>query len=188
MILFLTNNYKVTKPLTLWLKRKDKVIIYDKKLSLQKLKKINPSLIISYNYQHIIKKEILKKYKIINLHISYLPFNRGADPNIWSFIENTKKGVSIHYIDEKIDTGDIIAQKRVTLSKKDNLKNTYKKLHFHIQMLFKSKYNHLTKIKPKKQKNGTIHYKKDLIKYSNCINYEIPIEKILECINENRKN
>ncbi|MCL0081308.1 hypothetical protein M1N64_03665 [Peptococcaceae bacterium] len=44
--------------------------------------------------------------RAINLHISFLPWNRGADPNFWSFIENAPVGVSIHYLDEGIDTGD----------------------------------------------------------------------------------
>ena len=43
------------------------------------------------------------KRPIVNLHISYLPFNRGSHPNYWSFVENTPKGVSIHEIDEQIE-------------------------------------------------------------------------------------
>ena len=188
MILFLTNNFKITKPLYLWLLKKNKVLLYDKKITLKQLKKLNPELIISYNYKYIIKSEIIKKYKIINLHISYLPYNRGADPNIWSFIENTPKGVTIHYIDEGIDTGDIIIQKKVALNTNMSLKTSYKKLHLHIQMLFKANFNRLFKIKPKKQQKGTIHYKKDLVTIQNCIDYNKKIKQVLECIDENRKN
>lgn len=69
--------------------------------------------IISYGYRHIIPEEIIKKTKnpIINLHISYLPFNRGSHPNYWSFKEKTPKGVTIHFIDKGIDTGPILCQK-----------------------------------------------------------------------------
>jgi methionyl-tRNA formyltransferase len=163
MILFLTNNYTVTKPLILWLKKKDKVMVYNKKLTLRELKKINPDLIISYNYQYIIKKNILNKYKIINLHISYLPYNRGAHPNFWAYVENTPVGVSIHYIDSGIDTGDIITQKKVVINKEETLKSSYKKLHFNIQLLFKSIFNKIDKIIPKQQKvKGTFHLSKDL--------------------------
>ena len=58
--------------------------------------------IISFGYRHIIKEDIIDKFinKIINLHISYLPYNKGADPNLWSYLENTPKGVTIHYIDK----------------------------------------------------------------------------------------
>ena len=50
---------------------------------------------------------------MINLHISYLPYNKGAHPNFWSWVKNTPKGVSIHLISEKIDAGDIIFQKKL---------------------------------------------------------------------------
>ena len=59
MILFLTNNIEVTKPLLIWLKNRDNVIVWDKKIDLALLNKINADLIISYNYRYIIKKDIL---------------------------------------------------------------------------------------------------------------------------------
>ena len=45
-------------------------------------------LIISFGYRHILNKEFIKKCNcpIINLHISYLPFNRGAHPNFGLFM------------------------------------------------------------------------------------------------------
>ena len=186
-ILFLTNNLNITKPLFLWLSKYNKVIVYEKKLSLKDLKKINPNMIISYNYRYLIKKPILNKYKIINLHISYLPFNRGANPNIWSHIDNTPNGVSIHYINEGIDTGDIIIQKKIILNENMTLKQSYKKLHFHIQLLFKEWILYKKNKTPKKQtKKGTFHLSKDLKKL-NIPSYDITIKELKE-LNENRKN
>ena len=62
-----------------------------KKISLKAAKESD--LIISYGYRHIFTNSFLKKVSapIINLHISFLPFNRGAHPNFWSFVENTPK-------------------------------------------------------------------------------------------------
>jgi methionyl-tRNA formyltransferase len=53
--------------------------------------------ILSFGLRKIISENIIKKLKkpIFNIHLSYLPFNRGAHPNFWSFIENTPAGVSI---------------------------------------------------------------------------------------------
>jgi methionyl-tRNA formyltransferase len=185
MILFLTNNIEVTKPLLIWLKSKDNVVVYNKKIDLKILKRTNPDLIISYNYRHIIRKDVLKNYKIINLHISYLPYNRGAHPNVWAYIDKTPVGVSIHYIDERIDTGDIIAQKRVVIDQNETLKSSYKKLHFHIQMLFKSIYTKIDNIKTKKQKHkGTFHLAKELENITFPKGWNTTIE---ELINENRK-
>lgn len=81
-------------------------------------------LIISFGYKKIINKKILQKLRRppINLHFSYLPYNRGTHPNFWSFVENTPKGVSIHEIDAGIDAGGIIVRKKVNfnLTKKFN--------------------------------------------------------------------
>ena len=99
----------------------------------------NYDFIISFSYRHIIKKDIIDKFinKIINLHISLLPYNRGADPNLWSYLENTPKGVTIHYIDGGLDTGDIIVQKEVQDNvETDTLKTSYDRLINEIVMLF----------------------------------------------------
>lgn len=75
--------------------------------------------------------------KIINLHISLLPWNRGASPNFWSFIDDTPKGITIHYIDAGLDTGDIITQKELFFDEKtETLRSTYIKLHEEMYKLF----------------------------------------------------
>ena len=111
--------------------------------------------IITYGYRHIINKKILKKIKkpIINLHISYLPYNRGAFPNFWSFMKNTPTGVTIHEINSGIDTGPIIFQKKIEFNikqkKHDTFSKTYKILRFEIEKLFKQKFRVLTNSKYK---------------------------------------
>jgi len=67
--------------------------------------------IVSFGYRHILKEPILRSVArpIINIHISYLPWNRGADANFWSWFKHTPKGVSIHEIDAGIDTGPVLA-------------------------------------------------------------------------------
>jgi methionyl-tRNA formyltransferase len=71
-------------------------------------------IIVSHGYRHILRQETLDRFPVaINLHVSYLPWNRGADPNFWSWVDNTPKGVTIHHIDAGIDTGDLIARREV---------------------------------------------------------------------------
>ena len=69
-------------------------------------------MIISYGYKKIINKKLIDKFKnrIINVHISLLPRGRGMYPNFWNALENNRGGVTIHYIDEGIDTGDVLTQ------------------------------------------------------------------------------
>ena len=129
--------------------------------------------VVSFGYRHIIRKNVLDalKGRIINLHISYLPYNRGCHPNFWSFIDDTPKGVSIHYIDKGIDTGAILLQKKVEFSKEENtLKKTYDRLIDEIQNLFINDHEKILnhEIVPTPQKElGTFHYKKDLNIYKN---------------------
>lgn len=103
-------------------------------------------LVISYGYRHILKKEVIESSEapIVNLHISYLPWNRGAHPNFWSFYECSPSGVSIHLIDEGVDTGAIIYQRYVNFDKdEDTFLKTYKKLIVEIEKLFRDNIDEL---------------------------------------------
>ncbi len=87
--------------------------------------------IISFGYRYILKPEILRTTlrPIINIHISYLPWNRGADPNFWSWFDSTPKGVSIHQIDEGIDSGALLCQAEAVFeSEYETLASSYEKL------------------------------------------------------------
>lgn len=126
------------------------------------------TFLISYGYRYIIKREVLDLFpdSAINLHISFLPFNRGADPNFWSFVDKTPKGVTIHYIDEGVDTGDIIVQKEVNfiIDDKSTLASTYEKLHQEIAQLFIDFWPNIkTKTCSRKPQKGefTLHKAKD---------------------------
>jgi methionyl-tRNA formyltransferase len=95
--------------------------------------------LVSFGYRHIVPVSVLKVYgeRAINLHISLLPWNRGADPNFWSFVEGTPKGVTIHAMDEGIDTGPIFAQERVAFAPGGTLRSTYARLQDGIRALFR---------------------------------------------------
>ena len=99
---------------------------------------------VSYGYRHILREPVLELLpdRAVNLHISLLPWNRGADPNLWSFIDDTPKGVTIHYLDSGIDTGDIIAQKEISFPDIDNetLATTYARLNTEVQDLFRANW------------------------------------------------
>ena len=72
-------------------------------------------LVISFGYRHIISQEQIDSSiaPIINLHVSYLPWNKGVHPNFWSHFDCTPSGVTIHEVDAGIDTGNIIYQKLI---------------------------------------------------------------------------
>ncbi len=165
------------------------VIYKSDKLYLEYLIQNNIDYIVSYNYRHIIKRDIIEKYRnrIVNLHISYLPYNRGADPNFWSIAEDTRKGVTIHYIDEGIDTGDILVQKEVEIYDADTLRTSYQRLQTEVQYLFIQSFIDIERgyIKPKKQTgNGTFHWIKDKEKLIDINKYlDIEITKLKQILN-----
>jgi methionyl-tRNA formyltransferase len=122
--------------------------------------------VVSYGYRHILKKEHIQSSNnpIINLHISYLPWNKGADPNYWSWVENTPKGVTIHAIDEGIDTGDIFIQKEVNFNGNETLSSSYNKLKNEIEDLFINNFENIVKgriLLQKQPQGGSLHYVKD---------------------------
>lgn len=94
--------------------------------------------IVSYGYRYIVKPWLLDRFpgRAVNLHISYLPWNRGADPNLWSFLENSPKGVTIHLMDPGIDTGRILVQEQISLTKTETLRTSFEKLSVAIEQLF----------------------------------------------------
>ena len=170
-ILILGYNQKETK-IYRFIKSFDKnIVVYNskKKLKLKYFMKFD--LILSFGYRHIIDEFIIKKLRrpIINLHMSYLPYNRGSHPNFWSFMEGTPSGVTIHEVNKGIDTGKIIAQKKINFNLKKNSKITffqsYKILFNELEKLFlKNLKNLITgNYKTRKQPcGGTIHYKNEL--------------------------
>lgn len=104
--------------------------IKDEKI-IEKIKEINPDLIVVVAYGKILPKEIIDipKYGIINVHSSLLPKYRGASP-IHSAILNgdTKSGVSIMYIEEGLDSGDVILQESCDILENDTLGTLHDKL------------------------------------------------------------
>mgnify|MGYP001284079512 FL=1 len=123
---------------------------------------------ISYGYRHILKQSTIDgcECPVFNLHISYLPYNRGAHPNFWSFYENTPSGVTIHLIDSGIDTGPIVLQKYINFKQADDtFVKTYAVLIKSMEDLFLEFIPSLlndTWTAKKQRGKGTLHYVKDL--------------------------
>lgn len=96
------------------------------------LKKINPDLII-VNGTRIISKQVLNAVKVpfLNMHAGITPLYRGVHGGYWALAEQDREhcGVTVHLIDEGIDTGGVIYQSVITVTEKDNFV-TYPYLQF----------------------------------------------------------
>ncbi len=143
---------------------------YEDRLKIGDLNKQRYDYLISFSYRYILNKEIIKYFKgnAINLHISLLPWNKGADPNLWSILENTPKGVTIHKMNQELDAGKILFQKEIFFTHNDTLKSSYEKLQTAIVELFIEKWSDIknNRVVPKMQiGEGSYHKSSSKNKY-----------------------
>lgn len=92
----------------------------NRKSFIDKLKKENIDLIVSYSAPCIFENELLKlpKYGCINLHCSLLPKFAGLLPSFWTLYEESEYiGATVHMMDDKIDNGAILAQEKMICPK-----------------------------------------------------------------------
>jgi len=105
----------------------------------------------------IVSSEFIKCFPkgLINTHNSYLPYNRGKHPYFWSIVEQNPYGVSLHYVDEGVDTGALIARSKIEYSWVDNSDTLYQKSLDAMIKLFIETYSIIkeNKISSQKQSN-----------------------------------
>ena len=98
---------------------------------IEELKKMNPDVICVVAYGKILPKEILEIPKLgcINVHGSLLPQYRGAAPIQWAVINGDKEtGVTTMYMDEGMDTGDMILKKKIEIGENETTGELWEKL------------------------------------------------------------
>ncbi|MFT5248460.1 MAG: methionyl-tRNA formyltransferase [bacterium] len=98
--------------------------------SLNKISNYDCDVLVSMSFNQIFRKEIinLTPIGIINCHAGKLPFYRGRNILNWVLINDEKEfGITVHFVDEGIDTGDIILQETFPITEKDNYKTLLEK-------------------------------------------------------------
>lgn len=141
-ILCLYNN-KCALPLFNWLRKKGHAIVLcSDMLTAAWCQEQRFDLAVSYTYRFVVPEDILDAlhYNAVNLHNSFLPWNRGSDPNLWSILEDVPRGVTLHYMEAGLDRGAVIAQRLVPLLPEDTLKSSYDKLDAAAQEQFRQAF------------------------------------------------
>lgn len=116
----LKNNIQVYQPVKV--KEEEFIKVYEE---------LAPELVIVAAFGQILPKKVLDlpKYGCINVHTSLLPMYRGAAPIQWAVIDGQKySGVTIMYMNEGLDTGDIILQEKIELAADETGGSLYDKL------------------------------------------------------------
>ncbi|WP_458207730.1 methionyl-tRNA formyltransferase [Haladaptatus sp. NG-SE-30] len=91
---------------------------------------LNPDVVVAVGFRHIVPSEILEipEQGCLNLHPGLLPETRGFNPNVWSIVEGHPAGATLHYMDDGVDTGDVIARKCVETRFDDTGRDLYERL------------------------------------------------------------
>ncbi len=98
---------------------------------LEEVLALNPELIVTAAFGQILPKELLEapKYGCINVHASLLPELRGGAPIHYSILQGKDKtGITIMYMAEKLDAGDILTQVEVEITERDTVGSLHDKL------------------------------------------------------------
>lgn len=120
---FIPNHYSFY----LWAKQNNVNYLFTANINnedvVQQIESVSPDLIIALNMNQILKKQILEvpPKGCINVHCGPLPRYAGISPYVWVLAHNEDySATTIQYIEEGIDTGDIIVQERVNVVKSDS--------------------------------------------------------------------
>ncbi len=135
---------------------------------LEKIRALGVDLFVLAWWPYIIKKALIDIPKIgcVNFHPSLLPYNRGKHYNFWNLVEDVSFGVSLHFIDPGVDSGDIAFQTTIDKSWEDTGETLYHKAQIAIAQLFKDNYARIKMgdipRKPQDLTQGSFHKSKEL--------------------------
>jgi methionyl-tRNA formyltransferase len=135
---------------------------------LQRIAGLSTQIGVSCFFGYILRPPLLDSFPLgcINLHPALLPCNRGSFPNVWSIVEGTPAGATLHYVDAGLDTGDIIAQQKVAVDFADTGESLYRKLEAACVDLFRNTWPSIRSgsaaRRPQKQLEASCHKRSDV--------------------------
>lgn len=129
---------------------------------------LRPTLGVCAMFGYLLRDEMLALLPAgcVNVHPSLLPYNRGAYPNVWSIVDGSPAGATLHYIDGGVDTGDVIAQRRVEVEPVDTGASLYRRLEDACVQVFQESWPSLhagtAPRRPQQKDAGTHHRVRDV--------------------------
>ena len=150
---------------------------------IDKIRDLQADIAVVCSYNHKIPEVFLNSVKdgFINVHPSLLPKYRGANPYSAVIMNGEKEtGVTLHFMDKKFDTGDIISQKRLAISEMETMGTLFNRLNIlALNMLLETlKEYEQTELKRQKQPEGEFVRGKAIREELSFINYEKTAEEI----------
>lgn len=150
---------------------------------IQKIRDLNADIAVVCSFNYKIPKILLDSVKdgFINVHPSLLPNYRGPNPYSSVILNNEKEtGVTLHFMDENFDTGDIISQKRIVIAGLDTMGTLFNRLNIlALDMLLETLKRYETaELTREKQPSGNFKFGKAISDCDILIRYDESASKI----------
>jgi len=136
--------------------------------TLERLRALEVDLIVLAWWPYIIRRELIALPRVgcLNFHPSFLPYNRGKHYNFWAIVEESPFGVTLHWVNERIDAGEIAFQSRIETSWEDTGATLYQKAQREIVRLFVEKFPEIKAGRiprvPQEPGRGSFHLAREL--------------------------
>lgn len=140
---------------------------FKKQEALEQLQRLDLDYLICIHFPYIIPPAVLAipRLGVLNLHPAYLPFNRGWHTPSWTILQGTPAGATLHFMDEGLDTGDIVHQKQLPVACGDTADSLYTRLKELEIEVFREAWPSLLARAPQRMAQtapGTFHRRQDL--------------------------
>ena len=123
--------------------------------TLEQIAALKPDCGVSAFFGYILRKPILDLFPrgVVNLHTSLLPLHRGSYPNVWTIVDQTAAGVTMHLVNEGVDTGPVLAQAEIQASPSDTGLSLNQRLESAVIELFQNNWDKFVsgELEPKPQ-------------------------------------
>jgi methionyl-tRNA formyltransferase len=135
---------------------------------LDRMDALDLDLIVLAWWPHLIKAPLLQMPRLgcLNLHPSLLPHNRGKDYNFWNLVEDVPFGVTIHWVDEGVDSGPVAFQAAIEKSWEDTGETLYLKAQTALEALFREQFDRIGQgeipREPQRLEQGSFHRRSEL--------------------------
>lgn len=98
--------------------------------SVEHLRSLELDYLVCVHFPYMIRRAVLDTAScgVLNLHPSYLPFNRGWHTPSWAILDGTPAGASLHYMAESLDSGDVVCQQQIAVDPADTAHTLYLRL------------------------------------------------------------
>jgi methionyl-tRNA formyltransferase len=98
--------------------------------ALELLRRLDLDFLVCVHFPYMLRRPVLETARagVLNLHPSYLPYNRGWHTPTWALLDGTPAGATLHYMEESLDTGDIVSQRQVEIDPADTAHTLYQKI------------------------------------------------------------